>query len=84
MLDDKGEKASIILQLGDSWHNGKNLIYLRKDLLEKYLKEKNKQLVWIVWGEREFKSKHNEGLEEFSEKHKHYKVFGPHFSIFKL
>lgn len=84
MLDNKGKKASIVLQLGDSWHNGKDLIYLRKDLLEKYLKEKNKQLVWIVWGEREFKSKHNEGLEEFSEKHKHYKVFGPHFSIFKL
>ena len=84
MLDDEGEKASIILQLGDSWHNGKNLIYLRKDLLKKYLKKKNMQLVWIVWGEREFKSKNNEGLEEFSEKHKHYKVFGPHFSIFKL
>ena len=84
MLDSVDKKASITLELGDSWHNGKNLIYLRKDLLEKYLKEKNKQLVWIVWGEREFKSKHNEGLEEFSEKHKHYKVYGPHFSIFKL
>ena len=84
MLGDKGEKASIILQLGDLWHNGENLIYLRKDLLKKYLKKKNKQLIWIVWGEREFKTKHNEGLEEFSEKHKHYKVFGPHFSIFKL
>lgn len=84
MLDSEDKKASVTLELGDSWHNGKNLIYLRKDLLEKYLKEKNKQLVWIVWGEREFKSKHNEGLEEFSEKHKHYKVYGPHFSIFKL
>jgi len=84
MLDNEGKKASIVLQLGDSWHNGKKLIYLRKDLLEKYLKEKNKQLVWIIWGEREFKSKNNEGLEEFSEKHKHYKVYGPHFSIFKL
>jgi hypothetical protein len=84
MLDNKCKKASIILQLGDSWHNGKDLIYLRKDLLKKYLKKKNEQLVWIVWGERNFKSKHNEGLKEFSEKHKHYKVFGPHFSIFKL
>lgn len=84
MLDNKCKKASIVLQIGDSWHNGKDLIYLRKDLLKKYLKKKNMQLVWIIWGEREFKSKNNEGLEEFSEKHKHYKVFGPHFSIFKL
>ena len=84
MLDNKCKKASIVLQIGDSWHNGKDLIYLRKDLLKIYLKKKNMQLVWIVWGQREFKSKNNEGLEEFSEKHKHYKVFGPHFSIFKL
>jgi Ethanolamine utilization protein EutJ (predicted chaperonin) len=84
MLDNKCKKASIVLQLGDSWHNGKDLIYLRKDLLKKYLKKKNIQLLWIVRGERNFKSKHNEGLKEFSEKHKHYRVFGPHFSIFKL
>jgi len=84
MLDNKCKKASIVLQLGDSWHNGKDLIYLRKDLLEKYLKEKNKKLVWIIWGERDFKSKHNEGLKEFSEKHKHYKIYGPYFSVFKV
>ena len=84
MLDNKCKKASIVLQLGDSWHNGKDLIYLRKDLLKKYLKKKNIQLLWIVWGERDFKSKHNEGLKEFSEKHKHYKIYGPYFSIFKL
>ena len=45
---DEGKKASIRLQLGDYWYNVIELIYLRKDLLKKYLKEKNKQLVWII------------------------------------
>ena len=39
---DEGKKASIRLQLGDYWYNVIELIYLRKDLLKKYLKEKNK------------------------------------------
>jgi len=32
------------------------LLYLRKDLLKKYLEESEQKLVWIVWGERSFKS----------------------------
>ena len=33
------------------------LLYLRKDLLEKYLKKKNMTLVWIIEGERNIKLK---------------------------
>lgn len=76
MLDERGKKASITLQWGDPWHTTHKLIYLRKDLLEKYLKRKRKQLIWIIWGERGYKAKDNEGLEEFSKKYgTHYKAY---------
>ena len=51
------------------------LIYIRQDLLEKYLIDKGLDLIWAIWGERNYKSKNNEGLEDFSRKYKHYKVF---------
>lgn len=76
MLDKEGKKASITFQWGDPWRTTHKLIYLRKDLLEKYLKKKDKQLVWIILGERQYGAKDNEGLEEFTKKHKsHYQVF---------
>jgi hypothetical protein len=49
--------------------------YMRKDLLDKFLREKAMDLVWGVWGERRFKSRNNVGLDEFAKKHKSYKVF---------
>ena len=37
-------------------------LYLRKDLLDEYLRLTGKQLVWIIWGERE--NRHNWGKRE--------------------
>ncbi|NVM55358.1 MAG: hypothetical protein HWN66_16750 [Candidatus Helarchaeota archaeon] len=75
MLDKKGGKASITLQWGDPLDTSHELIYLRKDLLDKYLTKKDKQLVWIIWGERGYRSEDNKGLEEFRKKHKPYQVY---------
>lgn len=49
---------------------------IRKDLLDKYLSQNKKRLLWIVSGERSFHSKDGEGLREFSDKHgSHYKRY---------
>ena len=75
LYDKNNRRASITLKWGGEWHTMHNLIYIRHDLLEKCLIDKGLDLVWAIWGERNYKSKNNEGLEEFSKKYKHYKVF---------
>jgi hypothetical protein len=75
LYETNGKRASITIRWGEHWHTGHDLIFLRQDLLDHYLQEKKLCLLWVVWGERRFKSKNNEGLREFAEKHGHYKVF---------
>jgi len=75
MYDTKGRVASITRDFGDQWHTGHKVIYLRKSLLDKYLKATKSSFVWVVWGERRFKSAKEEELRKFSEHHPHYKVF---------
>ena len=82
MVDKEGRKASITLRWGDPWHTTHELIYLRKDLLEKYLTKGNKELTWIIWGEREYRSKDNEGLQEFAQEHKSYQVYKSNIFLF--
>ena len=81
MLDCEGKKASITIEWGKPWHTNHGLIYLKKDLLEKYLEKRNEELVWIVWGHREYRSKDNEGLDEFVKRHKH-KRYQPYEYIY--
>jgi len=33
--------------------NGEDTVYMRQDLLDKYLREHSLRLIWIVWGERQ-------------------------------
>jgi hypothetical protein len=73
--DSSGRRASITLKWGEKWHTFQELFFLRKDLLDKFLKDRKYQLAWLVWGERQFKSIHNIGLQEFAKEHDTYKVF---------
>ena len=73
--DSSGRRASITLKWGEEWHTMQKLFFFRKDLLDKFLKDHKYQLVWAIWGERQFKSRHNIGLEEFAKEHHAYKVF---------
>ncbi len=38
----------------DDYFNSQSLMYLREDLLKRYLEAKGMALIWVVWGEREF------------------------------
>jgi hypothetical protein len=54
-----------------------NQTYLRKDLLDKYLKENAYDLVWIIWGEREYRAPNMEigEMQEYAKHHTAYKTF---------
>ncbi|MFC1875052.1 hypothetical protein ACFLY3_02745 [Chloroflexota bacterium] len=75
LYEKNGRRASITIQWGDTWHTGHKLVFLRKDLLDRYLEKNGYMLAWVIGGERQFKSIGNEGLDEFAEKYLPYKSF---------
>lgn len=75
LYEKNGRRASITIQWGDTWHTGHKLVFLRKDLLDRYLNENGYHLVWVIGGERQFKSIRNEDLDKFAEKYVPYKSF---------
>lgn len=76
LYEKNGKRASITIQLGDEpWHTEQDLIFLRQDLLDRYLQESDVWLIWAVRGERQFSSKNNEGLDVFAKEHIPYKAF---------
>lgn len=75
LYEKNGKLASITLRWGEPWQTEHRLTYLRRDLLERYLKENDMKLVWAIWGERRFRSKSIEELREFSKEHESHRVF---------
>lgn len=75
LYDKSDRRASITLKWGDAWHTFHKLIYIRKDLLDMVLEDKELELLWGIWGERRYKAKENAGLDEFAKEHLPYKVF---------
>lgn len=54
LFDQTGAQATLYRGAEDSWSKTYDVLYLRKDLLDKVLRAKAKSLVWVVWGERGF------------------------------
>ena len=75
LYEENGKRASVTIRWGEPWHTEHHLIFLRRDLLERYLQENNLRLLWAVWGERQFRSKNYEDLEKFAKEHAPYKAF---------
>lgn len=48
-----GTRASITWQHNQPEGDSERFLYLRRDLLEQFLSEKNYKLVWVAWGERQ-------------------------------
>ena len=53
LFDAAGEPASINIDFYEDANNTHNMVYLRKDLLNKYLQKNGLKFLWAVWGERE-------------------------------
>lgn len=53
--DQEGQPATLYRQAGEGYLGDKhNLLYIRADLLRKYLEETRQVLVWCNWGERDW------------------------------
>lgn len=75
LYDKNNRKASLTLKWGEPGHTFHMLIYIRKDLLDKILYDKELNLIWGIWGERRYKAKEDAKFLEFAEKYPTYKVF---------
>jgi hypothetical protein len=77
LLSKDGQIASVNIHYYDEYNNNHSLVYLRKELLDKYLKDNKMKFFWAVWGERQVSFKTNERRTKFFEAHpfKDYQVF---------
>ena len=56
--DSKGKLGTIYREAGDGWNGDRHsLLYIRADLLQRYLTDTRQVLVWCNWGERDWMKK---------------------------
>lgn len=75
MYDSKGKIASLARSFDDTSNNRHKMVYLRKDLLNRYLHDNGLDLIWVIWGERCFRSKEHQDLEKFAKTNAHYRTY---------
>jgi hypothetical protein len=65
LVETSGRLATLYRECGEGWGGFRShLLYLRSDLLEKYLARTRRALVWINWGERGLQHSALERLRE--------------------
>ncbi|MFL9483441.1 hypothetical protein ACI6Q2_11740 [Chitinophagaceae bacterium LWZ2-11] len=69
LLDENGKKASLNFYHDSGYNNNHGLVYLRKDLMNKFLSENNLKFVWALWGERDVSFKTEERRISFFSTH---------------
>ena len=52
LFEKDGRRASMTFRCGEGWGKMQDFTYLRKDLLENYLKKIDGELIWVIWGEQ--------------------------------
>ncbi len=56
--DSKGKPGTLYREAGDPWKGDRHsLLYVRADLLRRYLKDTRQVLIWCNWGERDWLKK---------------------------
>ena len=75
MYEKTGKKASITIEYEKKKKNVQDLMFLRKDLLDKYLKENDLYFLRTIGGEREFVTDKVEEYDIFDKKNNRYKQF---------
>jgi len=48
LYEKNGKRASITIRWGEPWHSEHHLIFLRRDMLDRYLHGNNLRLLWVV------------------------------------
>lgn len=64
LVDPEGKFASLGRVFGNTNFYKSRLIYIRKDLLQRYLDFTKQKLIWIIWGERFFKTSSIDGVSD--------------------
>ncbi|WP_156378236.1 MULTISPECIES: hypothetical protein [unclassified Phenylobacterium] len=65
MFDEKGQRATIYRVFdSENPESRGRLFYMRADLVEDYLRQRKRSLVWLNWGEREMHSSASEKLRD--------------------
>lgn len=81
LFDHQGNIAALHFDCFGDYNNNHSFTYIRKDQLDKYLKETKTKLISILWGEREVTFTTNERREEYfneypyNEDQKFHKIF---------
>lgn len=72
-----GNKASMNIYYHSDYNNNHTFVYLRKDLLNKFLEQNKLKFVWTIWGERDVTFQTNEKRHDFFTTHpfKQHQVF---------
>ncbi|WP_157782508.1 NACHT domain-containing protein [Virgibacillus halodenitrificans] len=65
LYEKDGRKASMVIDFGEGFRNRQTFTYIRKDLLDYFLAEKNLALIWAIWGEREIALNAKDTKEKF-------------------
>lgn len=73
LFDGAGRKASISLDYRGKDGRRNDFLYCRQAIIERYLRAKNFDLVWVMWGERRFV--HKDAMRDMVGKGPHYVQF---------
>ncbi len=52
LFENNGRQASATFCYGEEWGERQDFIYLRQDILERYLAKIDGELIWVIWGEQ--------------------------------
>lgn len=69
LFDKQGNMAALHMDCFGDYNNNHGFTYIRKDQLDKYLKETKSRLISILWGERQVTFTTNERREEYFSEH---------------
>lgn len=69
LIDSNSELASQNIRYYEDYNNNHSFVYIRKDLLQSYLKVTKTKLVWVIWGERDILFDSFEERQDFMKKH---------------
>jgi hypothetical protein len=71
----QGERVTINFTEGENHRNTQRVLFMREDLLKRYLNRKKLALIWAIWGEREYSKKSTIGWGEGTRPAIPYKVY---------
>ncbi len=54
LYDGTGRPSSLCRRFGEESTSGGSLLFIRRSLMRRYLRQTDQRLVWMVWGERNF------------------------------